>query len=460
MHDYHSKLHRDICTRPPFAIRYSIMSEIKLQVALDFVELPRAMKAAEAAVAGGADILEAGTPLIKSEGLDAVRSLRAKFPGATIVADLKTADAGRLETESAAKAGANIVTVLATASPATIRECVEAGRHYGVDVAVDLLGVADPVAFARAAEELGVAWLDVHCPIDAQMRGEDPLALLKQIRPHTRLLLAVAGGINSETAAAAAAAGADIVIVGGAVTKAVDPKQATAEIRRALDTKQAVRSEHFKRVGEANIREALSRVRTSNISDGAHRQPCLDGIAALVPGQFACGPAVTVRTVPGDWAKPVEAIDIAKPGDVIVIDAGGCTPAVWGELASESAKNKGIAGLVVNGAVRDTADIRKLGLAVWTRHVCSHAGDPHGLGEINQPVVISGQRILPGDWIVADDDGVIVVPRGQAAEWANRAADVLEAENRIRQEIRDGGTLAQVVNLLRWEKKGGGPDVG
>ena len=430
------------------------MEQVKLQVALDFVELPRALKVAEAAVAGGADIIEAGTPLIKSEGLDAVRRLREAFPDKTIVADLKTMDAGRIEAEAAAKAGANVMTVLAAAPETTIRECVEAGRHYGIDVAVDLLGVADPVAFAARAGELGVAWVDVHCAIDQQMGGADPLSLLKEVRTATGLTVAVAGGINSETAAAAAAAGADVIVVGGAITKAIDPTQAAADIRKAIDTRQAVTSELFKRTSAEGILQALSKVRTSNISDGAHRRPCLEGIRPLIVGMRICGPAVTVRTVPGDWAKPVEAIDVANAGDVIVVDAAGQGPAIWGELASESSKNKGIAGLVVNGAVRDTADMRKLQFPVWTRLVTSHAGDPHGLGEINQPIEISGQRILPGDWIVADDDGVMVLPRHEAVEMANRAADVLEAENRIRAEIRDGKTtLAKVVNLLRWEKK-------
>jgi 3-hexulose-6-phosphate synthase/6-phospho-3-hexuloisomerase len=164
---------------------------------------------------------------------------------------------------------------------------------------------------------------------------------------------------------------------------------------------------------------------------------------------------VTVRTVPGDWAKPVEAIDVALEGEIIVIDACGQPPAIWGELASESAKNKGIAGIVVNGAVRDTADIRALNFPVWTKHVVSEAGDPHGLGEINQPVTISGQKIFPGDWIVADDDGVMVLPKDRAVEMANRGSDILEGENRIRQEIKDShSTLAQVVNLKKWEKKG------
>ena len=430
------------------------MKNVKLQVALDFVELPRALAVAKAAVAGGADYLEAGTPLIKSEGLDAVRKLRELFPAVTIIADTKTLDAGRIEAEAAAKAGANVMTVSAAASESTIRECVEAGKHYGCLVAVDLMCLSEPAAFAAKAKDLGLAWVDVHCPIDVQMRGGDALETLRKVRAATDLVVAVAGGINSESAALAAEAGADVIIVGGAVTKAADPQKAAADIRRAIDTRKPVASELFKRAGEGDLRTILKTVRTSNISDGAHRQPCLAGIRALMPGQFACGPAVTVRTVPGDWAKPVEAIDLASPGDFLVIEAGGIPPAVWGELATESAKVKGLAGLVVHGAVRDTGEVRELGFPVWSTLVCSHAGDPHGLGQINHPITIGGQRVAPGDWIVADDDGVMVLPKDRAVEMANRAADVLEAENRIRAEITGSkSTLAKVVNLLRWEKK-------
>ncbi len=431
------------------------MSETRLQVALDFIELSRAMKVAEAAVAGGADILEAGTPLIKSEGLDAVRQLRAKFPSMTIVADMKTMDAGRIEAETAAKAGANVMTVCGSAGESTIRECVETGHHYGIEVAVDLLGVEDPLALMVRAEALGVAWLDVHCAIDAQMMGEDPLELLKQVRAATGLIVAVAGGLNSETAAAAAQAGADVIIVGGAITKAEDAQAATADIRKAIDTGQAVATDLFKRGSADNIREILQKVRTANISMAMHNHPSLPDLRPLIAGKSICGPAVTVRTIPGDFSKPVQAIDVAKAGEIIVIDAGGKPPAIWGELATESAKNKGLAGLVVDGAVRDSADIRKLGFPVWTRTVTAHAGEPKGHGEINQPIKIGHQRIEPGDWIVADDDGVMVIPAGRAVEIANRAADVLEGENRIRAEIRnENSTLAQVANLLRWEKKG------
>ncbi len=97
-----------------------------LQVALDHMHLRRALLAAKEAVQGGADWVEAGTPLIKSEGVDAVRALRKAFPGRTIVADLKVMDTGALEVEIAAKAGADVVTIMGVTDDATIAEAVKA----------------------------------------------------------------------------------------------------------------------------------------------------------------------------------------------------------------------------------------------------------------------------------------------------------------------------------------------
>ena len=98
-------------------------------------------------------------------------------------------------------------------------------------------------------------------------------------------------------------------------------------------------------------------------------------------------------------------------------------------------------------------DIRALKFPVFAADSTPAAGEPKGFGELGVPVVIAGIKIFPGDWIVADDDGVIVIPQAKAAETANRAMDVLERENRIRKEIRDGSSLAKVTELHKWEKK-------
>ena len=430
----------------------SATHRVTVQVALDFVDLPRAVEVAREAVAGGVDWVEAGTPLIKAEGLNAVRELKATFPDKLIYADMKTMDAGRVEVEYAAKAGAGLVNVLGAASDSTIQECIEAAHNYGCKLIVDMIEVADPVARARQAEAWGADYVGIHTAIDQQMRGEAPFETLRAVADAVSIPVSVAGGINSETAAAAVAAGAGIVVIGGAIIKATDATAAAAQIRRAVDEGVVVETDLYKRAGEANIREILEQVSTANISDAWHRQPSLHGIRPLLPGSHMCGPAVTVRTYPGDWAKPVEAIDVCRPGDVLVIDAFDSYPAIWGELATHSAKVKGVAGLVVWGAIRDTPEISRLRFPAFSSLVSANAGEPKGFGEINVPVQVAGQTVEPGDWVVGDDDGVIVLPRAQAVELANRAMDVLEKENRLRGEIDAGKTLAEVAYLQKWEK--------
>ena len=424
-----------------------------VQVALDFVDLPRALQVAREAVAGGVDWVEAGTPLIKAEGLGAVRALKAEFPDRTVVADMKTMDAGRTEVEYAAKAGAGVVGVLGAASDSTIRECAEAARNYGCRLIVDMIEVADPVARARRAQELGADYVGIHTAIDRQMRGEAPFETLRAVAAAVDIPVSVAGGVNSETAAAAVEAGAGIVVVGGAIIKSADAAAAAAEIRRAVDEGVSLETTLYKRAGEADLRAVLEQVSTANVSDAWHRQPSLPGIRPLLPGAHMCGPAVTCRTYAGDWAKPVEAIDVCAPGDVLVVDACDATPAMWGELATHSAMVKGLAGLVVWGAIRDTPEIARLGFPAFSSKVCANAGEPKGFGEINVPITVAGQKVRPGDWIVGDDDGVMVLPREQAVELANRAMDVLEKENRLRGEIDAGKTLAEVAYLQKWEKR-------
>ncbi|MHC4550814.1 MAG: 3-hexulose-6-phosphate synthase [Planctomycetota bacterium] len=424
-----------------------------LQIALDFVDLHRALGVAREAARGGVDWLEIGTPLLKAEGLEAVRKLRAEFAGHTIVCDTKTMDAGRVEMEAAAKAGADVATVLAAAPDATVRECIEAGRNYGIRVAVDLVNAADPVARARQAAEWGAALVGVHCPIDQQMEGKDPFAVLRAVADAVQIPVSVAGGLNSETAGQAVAAGASVIVVGGAISKAEDAEAAARQIKRVMETGVAERTALFKRGGAEQVRELLAMPSVPNISDGYHHLPVITGLKVVVPGVHMVGRALTVRAYPGDWAKPVEAIDHAGEGDVVVIDAGGVPPALWGELATHSALGRGLAGVVIHGAIRDTPEIKKLGFPAFARHIVARAGEPKGFGEIGVPLEIDHIHVETGDWIVGDDDGVVVIPQAKAVEIANRAVERLEMENRVRKEIQAGSTLGQVMDLYKWEKQ-------
>ena len=427
--------------------------KIILQVALDLVNEHRAIAIAKASVKGGADWLEAGTPLIKSEGLDIVRKLKETFPKKTIVADMKTMDTGALETEIAAKAGADVVCILAASDDSTIIDAIKSARKYGVKIMADLIGVKDKIKRAKQMESIGVDYLCIHVGIDQQMRGEKPTDILSTVVKNTSIPIAAAGGINSETTAEIVKAGASIVIVGGAITKAKDVTKATQIIKKAITEKKVIKTELFKKYDKTELIEAFSIVSTPNISDAMHKHGAMEGIKPIRPGFHMVGKALTVRTMDGDWAKPIEAIDKAEKGYVIVVDVNGGKTAIWGELATWSAKLKGLAGVVIDGAVRDVDDILKMDFPVFCRHISPNAGEPKGFGEIGAEITCGNQTVQTGDWVIGDDSGVVVVPQETAQEIANRALDIKEQENRIREEIKAGGSLGTVVKVKKWEKK-------
>jgi len=419
-------------------------------VALDILELDRSIQIAKEAVSGGADWIEAGTPLIKSEGMDAVREMKKALPTVRIVADMKTVDTGAMEVEMAAKAGADIVAMLASSDNSTIEDALRAARKYGVQIMMDLLTVPDPVKRSRELEALGVDYICVHVGIDQQMTGRDTIDFLKEIVKEVRTPVAAAGGIDARTGAEAVASGAAIVIVGGSIVRSAEVTASARKIREAIDNAQAVAGPKLSR--EEEMIAIFREVSTSNISDAMHRKGAMRGILPVNLGVKIVGRAVTVQTFAGDWAKPVEAIDLAGPGDVLVVYNGSNFIAPWGGLATLSCKMKGIEGVVIDGAVRDVDEIRAMKYPVFSSGITPNAGDPKGMGEINSEINCAGQIVKPGDYIVGDECGVVVIPKERAYEIARRAKEVEKTESRLYEEIRRGSTLSQVIKLKKWEK--------
>jgi 3-hexulose-6-phosphate synthase/6-phospho-3-hexuloisomerase len=419
-------------------------------VALDLLELDRSIQIAKEAVSGGADWIEAGTPLIKSEGMNSVREMKKALPGTRIVADMKTVDTGAMEVEMAAKAGADIVAMLATSDNSTIEDALRAAQKYGVQIMMDLLTVPDPVKRSRELDKLGVDYICVHVGIDQQMTGRDTIDLLKQIVTEVDTPVAAAGGMDASSGAEAIASGAAIVIVGGSVVRSADVTASARKIREAID--HARISVRPRKSVEEEIVAIFRKVSTPNISDAMHRKGAMRDIHPIIQGTKIVGTAVTVQTFAGDWAKSVEAIDLAGPGNVIVIYNGSNDIAPWGGLATLSCKNRGIEGVVIDGAVRDVDEIRAMKYPVFASAIVPNAGEPKGMGEINAEITCGSQTVRPGDYIVGDESGVVVVPKDRAYEIAKRAKMVEETESRLYEEIRRGKTLSQVLNLKKWEK--------
>ncbi len=210
-----------------------------LQVALDLIDLYHALELAIKIANAGAHIIEAGTPLIKSSGMNSVKLLRIVLPSDTyIVADIKTTDASRLEIEPAAISGADAVTVLGLSEDAVIEEALNACTSYKIALIADLIHVNNPIERASRLADLGVEAVTVHVGIDVQRRrGISAKDLLKEVQEiaSTGLLVAVAGGIKPEEVRTFIESGARIVIIGSAITKSPDPidstKRALAKLR-------------------------------------------------------------------------------------------------------------------------------------------------------------------------------------------------------------------------------------
>ncbi|HYG41553.1 MAG TPA: RraA family protein [Bordetella sp.] len=162
----------------------------------------------------------------------------------------------------------------------------------------------------------------------------------------------------------------------------------------------------------------------------------------VVEGKRIAGPAVTAYCAPGDNLMMHRALYLAQPGDVLVVV---CEPATsgaqWGDMAARYALKKGLAGIVVQGCVRDTDMLRELGSPTWATHVLSSHPDKSGHGRINAPLVCDGVPVSPGDLIVADGDGVICVPREQAAQSVERALARMRAEDAMAQEVAKGAAV-------------------
>lgn len=194
---------------------------------------------------------------------------------------------------------------------------------------------------------------------------------------------------------------------------------------------------------------------TCILSDAVKRFYTMDErIRKMSGAEKMIGSAFTVKTRPGDNLLIHKSIELVQPGDVLVIDACGCTNfAVMGDLVALSLKKKGIAGVVIDGSIRDVTEIKKIGLPVFARGIVPSAGDKDGPGEINFAVVCGGLVVNPGDIIVGDDDGVVVIPKNDIDYVLKIAAKkVLSDEVRLK-EIHEGLLVKSEINLIL-KKKG------
>lgn len=195
----------------------------------------------------------------------------------------------------------------------------------------------------------------------------------------------------------------------------------------------------FKQTGAANVTDAQNRAGTLHYS-----------VKPIIPAKEypVVGTAVTVRARAGDNLMITKAIMMCQPGDVLIVAAPhGGDNALWGGVLSTLAAKRGIVALVTDGYVRDIAEMRRAGLPVWAAGVLPTGPSADGKGEINTTISCGGVVVNPGDIVVADEDGVVVVAQEHAVKVGQRALEVVERDATWIREIEAEGVFASIKRL-------------
>jgi 4-hydroxy-4-methyl-2-oxoglutarate aldolase len=188
----------------------------------------------------------------------------------------------------------------------------------------------------------------------------------------------------------------------------------------------------------------LAEVPISTLCDADKSLPVLDPAIRPLRGARLAGPAFTVVAA-GEFLSVLHAIAQAAPGDVLVVDGGRAPLAALGELLANEAQRRGIAGIVVDGYVRDRSGLPDL--PIWARGTVPNAGRNDVAPRVGEPVSVGGVRVTPGDLVLADDDGIIVAPAAQLEAALERAEQIERTEAAVLAGIRRGEDLIAMTNL-------------
>jgi len=168
----------------------------------------------------------------------------------------------------------------------------------------------------------------------------------------------------------------------------------------------------------------------------------------LFEGIRLAGTAITVKTLASDIAAAFKAIDLCEPGDIVVIDSHGSTnTAFWGENMTMSALNRGAIAAIIDGACRDVEEIRRLKFPIICKGVVPNVASVSGYGHVNVEIQCAGVAVSPGDVLVVDGNGVVVVPKDESAAILEQARRLLQTESVLQDKIRAGATIGQLVDV-------------
>jgi 4-hydroxy-4-methyl-2-oxoglutarate aldolase len=202
---------------------------------------------------------------------------------------------------------------------------------------------------------------------------------------------------------------------------------------------------------EADVVEALGAMGTATVHEALGRRGFAGPhLRPIQQGTRLAGSAVTVSCHSGDNLMVHAAVEVCRPGDILVVTTTSpSTHGMFGELLATSLMAQGVRALVIDAGVRDTAELRARGFAVWSQHVSCEGTVKASAGSVNVPVVLGSQAVHPGDVVCADDDGVVVVPRPEAAATLERARQRVAREDATRARLAAGELGLDIYGLRR-----------
>ena len=191
---------------------------------------------------------------------------------------------------------------------------------------------------------------------------------------------------------------------------------------------------------DASVLAGLAELGVSTVHEADHRRGALDpAIRPIQSGARIAGPAVTVSCAPGDNLMVHAAVETCRPGDILIVTTTSpSTDGMIGELLATSLRAHGVIGIVTAAGIRDVAELRAMEFPVWARAINPHGTVKASPGSVNVPVVCGGQIVHPGDAIMADDDGVVVVPRARCPEVLKAGRERVANEETKRAKLAAG----------------------
>ncbi|AHC51450.1 hypothetical protein SUSAZ_05465 [Sulfolobus acidocaldarius SUSAZ] len=201
---------------------------------------------------------------------------------------------------------------------------------------------------------------------------------------------------------------------------------------------------------DSKITEVLKELGVATIAESQEKTGLLDpSIKPIQSGAKIAGTAVTVKCFDGDNLMLHAALELVRPGDIIVLTtySGNSMHGMFGELLATACKVRGVVGLITDAGVRDVNVIREMKFPIWSRYITALGTSKNRPGWVNVPIVIGGIHVKPGDYVVADDDGVVIVPRENVTKVIENARKRVESEDNVRKRLLEGELSLDIYNF-------------